>query len=75
MNSEQNKPQGTEPDPHLDVPSEANRDKHINFRKLEEDSGQFVSFRDKDEIKERRKQWQQGIEEGKEEKSTDNRND
>ena len=53
------------PDPHLDAPSEANRDKHINFKKLEEDSGALISFKNKDEVKERRQQWQQGIEEGK----------
>lgn len=75
MNSKQSKSQEQEPDPHLDVPSEANRDKHINFRKLEEDGGELLSFKDKDEVKERREQWEQGVEEGRKERHGGTPND
>jgi len=56
------------PDQHLDTPSEANREKHINFKRLEEESGELISFKNKDEVKQRRKEWQQGIEEGEKER-------
>ena len=57
-------------DKHLDVPSEANREKHINFLDAEEKAG---SGKNSDgqrsggtrEDEERRKQWQQGLEEGR----------
>jgi len=51
-------------DRHLDIPSEANRDKHINFREVEE--GGYTGDTDIDDAtRERQRQWQQGIEEGK----------
>jgi hypothetical protein len=57
-------------DPRLDVPAEANREKHINFMDAEEktadenvaDGDRFGSTK---EDAERRKQWQQGLEEGR----------
>ena len=55
-------------DRHLDIPSEANRDKHINFREAE-DVDQGDENRPSDEATKRRRQlWEQGIEEGKNEK-------
>ena len=60
-----NKPKQTpeERDRHLDIPSEANRDKHINFRELDE-SGRTADVEVDKETKERRRRWQQGIAEG-----------
>lgn len=57
-------------DKRLDIPAEANREKHINFLDAEEktsseniaDSDRFGSSK---EDEERRKQWQQGLEEGR----------
>ncbi len=57
-------------DPRLDIPAEANREKHINFMDAEErtstenisDDNRFGSTK---EDEERRKQWQQGLEEGR----------
>jgi hypothetical protein len=53
-------------DPRLDVPSEANREKHINFLDEEEKSANAGNEKHRDEFsEERRKQWEQGIAEGK----------
>ena len=53
-------------DPRLDTPSESNREKHINFMDVEEKSSeQLIGNRNTDN--ERQEQWQQGLEEGKEE--------
>jgi hypothetical protein len=58
-------------DRHLDVPSEANRDKHINFLEIEDPENQNTGNRREDkETEERRKQWEQGIEEGKRERKS-----
>jgi hypothetical protein len=62
------KQQKKEPkDPALDVPSEANREKHINFLEEEEKSSQFVGGVDTQSEKdnERKKEWERGIEAGK----------
>jgi hypothetical protein len=57
------RPQQT--DRHLKAPSEANRDKHINFIKEEEESERLVNYKEEDKFSEKRQeQWQQGIEEG-----------
>jgi hypothetical protein len=49
-------------DQHLDSPSEANREKHINFREVEEESsGNFMIDKNSTD---RQKQWEQGIKEG-----------
>jgi hypothetical protein len=57
-------------DLHLDIPAEANREKHINFMDAEEKtSAENISDDDRfgstKEDEERRKQWQQGLEEGR----------
>ena len=54
----------------LDIPSEANREKHINFMDAEErttaenisDEDRFGSSK---EDEERRRQWQEGLDEGR----------
>jgi hypothetical protein len=54
----------------LDSPSEANREKHINFREVEEESsGNFMI--DKNSTN-RQKQWEQGIKGGQEKQNTGN---
>ena len=57
-------------DKRLDVPSEANREKHINFLEAEEKtSNDNVSEKDRfghtDDDEKRREAWQKGLEEGK----------
>jgi len=57
-------------DPHLDIPAEANRDKHINFSEAEDDAPD--TNRKEDElIKKRREQWQQGVKEGEKAREED----
>jgi hypothetical protein len=54
-------------DPSLDAPSEANRQKHINFLDVENDVEKEQNRRENDEFsEERQKQWKEGIAEGKE---------
>lgn len=54
-------------DPHLDTPSEANREKHINFLEVEEDSANRSNNDQVDDFaSERKKEWERGIAEGKE---------
>ncbi|RYZ29415.1 MAG: hypothetical protein EOO10_06425 [Chitinophagaceae bacterium] len=56
-------------DKRLDIPSEANREKHINFLEAEEKasnkqhSGNDHSA-DSDDNRKRREEWQKGLEEG-----------
>ena len=57
-------------DKRLDIPAEVNREKHINFMDAEEKTAsENVSDRDRfgssKEDQERRKQWQEGMEEGR----------
>lgn len=57
-------------DKRLDIPAEANREKHINFLDAEErTSSENVSddkrFGGTKEDEKRRKQWEQGLEEGR----------
>lgn len=55
-------------DLHLDIPSEANRERHINFPELEEESARNIVFRKKDkQTKDRQKQWKEGLQAGKDE--------
>ena len=59
-------------DPQLDVPAEANREKHINFLDAEEKTAaENISENDRfgstKKDNERRKQWQQGLEGGRKE--------
>jgi hypothetical protein len=59
-------------DPNLATPSEANRQKHINFLDVENDIEQEQNRRENDEFgKERQKQWKKGIAEGKEARNKD----
>jgi hypothetical protein len=56
-------------DKRLDIPSEANREKHINFMEAEERTGSGNTsdsdrFGHSDDDEKRRKEWQQGLEEG-----------
>lgn len=60
--SEERKAQDT--DPRLDTPSEANREKHINFREVEEESSGTLGFNN-NASKDREKEWQEGLEEGR----------
>jgi hypothetical protein len=56
-------------DPALDVPSEANREKHINFLEEEEKASQIGGADTQSEKNdERKKEWERGIEAGKREK-------
>jgi hypothetical protein len=60
--------QQPERDRHLDTPSEANRDKHINFVEAEDtDRNQGNT----DKLTDRQKEWRQGIAEGEEERQRD----
>jgi hypothetical protein len=53
-------------DRHLDTPSESNREKHINFMEVEEESSnQSDRNRSEEADRERRKEWQEGLEEGR----------
>lgn len=67
MKRNQKDKQPRQPDRHLDIPAEANRDKHINFEKIEEGDDPIVQFKNKDDFKDRQERWQQGIEEGEKE--------
>lgn len=49
-------------DRHLDVPAEANRDRHHNYRADEEAEG----HEDNRHLTERQKQWKEGLREGRE---------
>ena len=58
--------QQDEQDIRLDIPSEANREKHINFLEAEENNGQRSGSDVVDDFAaERRRQWEEGIAEGK----------
>ena len=62
----------------LDIPAEANREKHINFMDAEEKPASENIADDKrfggsKEDEERRRQWQEGLEEGR--KAADQTND
>ena len=55
-----NKPQDS--DRHLDVPAEANRDKHHNYLA----DGDEEATDKNSKLTERQKQWKEGLEEGRE---------
>ena len=65
MKEERNESQHQPADPNLDTPSEANRTKHINFREAEEESGTETESNTDDVTAERRRQWKEGLEAGK----------
>ena len=49
-------------DRHLDMPSDANRDKHINFR--ENEAGNAPAPEGDDATRERQRRWRKGLEGG-----------
>ena len=53
-----------EPDPRLNTPAEANKEKHINFMDIEEEAGHARSREEDEEGKVRRRQWKNGLAEG-----------
>lgn len=55
-------------DRHLDIPSEANRDKHIDFREAENISQGDENRPVDEDIKARQQAWKKGIKEGKKER-------
>lgn len=59
----------TQPDPSLDVPAEANREKHINFPDVEEESRGRSEHKSDAADAERRRQWEEGLQEGRKEDS------
>jgi len=61
-------------DRHLDIPAEANRDKHINFRELEDNDSENTdnpqeTRMDNEKIQKRKEEWEKGIEEGKKQRN------
>jgi len=52
-------------DKQLDTPSEANTEKHVNFLNAEGTSGNNRQADQTKEEKDRRKEWEQGLEEGR----------
>ena len=52
-------------DKQLDTPSEANTEKHVNFLDAEETSGNTRQAGQTKEDKDRQKEWEQGLEEGR----------
>lgn len=63
--NEQQKPQDV--DRNLDIPSEAGREKHINFLE-EEDNNNNRGGQERDRfVEERRREWQKGLSEGRNE--------
>ena len=64
---ERRKEQTDKIDPNLDTPSVANTQKHINF--LEEESERTDNNKKRDDFSdERRKQWEEGLAKGKEDR-------
>jgi hypothetical protein len=66
MKERNEEPQQQPLDGNLDIPAEANREKHINFREVEEESSRKIGINADDFAAERQKQWKKGLEEGKE---------
>lgn len=64
----ENKKQQAPLDPHLDVPAEANTEKHINFLD-DEGPGQGEDREERHRNEERRRQWENGLEKGRENRS------
>ncbi|HEU4551266.1 MAG TPA: hypothetical protein VFS25_00465 [Chitinophaga sp.] len=70
MEERKDKPLPQEKDRHLDVPAEANRDKHINFPSLDEDgdTGQEEPPRPDKATEERQKKWKETLDTDKEQR-------
>lgn len=56
-----------EKDRHLDIPAEANRDKHVNFPSVDGDGDESLEEHppQEEETVERRKKWAQALDVGK----------
>lgn len=67
MNNRKDNEQEQPKDINLDVPSEANTQKHVNFREQDENDTQNSSSQNSQENTDqsRRAEWQEGLEEGK----------
>jgi hypothetical protein len=63
--NEQQKPQDV--DRNLDIPSEASREKHINFLDEEDDNNSRGRQERDSFVEERRREWQKGLSEGRNE--------
>jgi hypothetical protein len=57
----------------LDTPSESNREKHVNFPELQQESSK--NFTINKSTSDRQKEWQKEIEEGEREKSRSGQKD
>ncbi|OLY91244.1 hypothetical protein SAMN05444008_112119 [Cnuella takakiae] len=68
---EQNNQQPQDKDRHLDIPSEANQDKHINFLDVENSDDADSSNQLSEADEERQRQWREGIEAGKQARRDD----
>jgi len=64
---QENREAGT--DRNLDIPSEANTGKHVNFREEEDDNGGAPG----QEVGDRRRQWEEGLNEGREQAENEKR--
>jgi len=74
MENKRDAKENTPIDPHLDTPAEANREKHINFLEVEEESANRRGSDHVDDFaSERRKEWEKGIAEGKEAQKNNDR--
>ena len=56
-------------DPMLDVPAEANREKHINYLSDEDREPSRDEQQERRQDSERRRQWEEGLRAGREEKN------
>lgn len=52
----------------LDTPSESNREKHINFMEVEEESAKYNNTTDRQLTEQRKEEWEKGLEEGQNQK-------
>ena len=66
MEKRTNEPLPEPKDPSLDVPAEANTEKHIDFLDIEDPVNEGNSGdRQDQQTKERQKEWREGLEEGR----------
>ena len=65
MNSADKNKKQDEQDPQLGPPAQANEEKHINFLEEEDQSDALRIDTSQDDTKQRRDQWQKGLDEGK----------
>ena len=65
MNQRDNDQRREGTDPQTDVPAEANTTKHINFLDDESNDNNENRARRDDAVKERQRQWREGLEQGR----------